>query len=205
MMTSQRYSRIGRALALAIIVLVSSSCGTALTRTGKSPAFLIVDTLIGTAGGSTIVLSDVQTGVGAAATVASDTGTVTLRSVMKNQGTAVSPTVPTPINDITVSRYHVKFRRADGREQEGVTVPYAFDGGVAVTIPAGGTATFLFDLVRRSMKVEPPLSNLVGSTLSGFQGGFELSTIAEVTFYGRDQAGNEVSVMGMITVNFSDY
>ena len=32
-----------------------------------------------------------------------------------------------------------------------------------------------------------------------------ISTIAEVTFYGRDQAGNEVSVTGSISVNFSDF
>ena len=30
-------------------------------------------------------------------------------------------------------------------------------------------------------------------------------TIAEITFYGRDQAGNEVSVTGMIDVQFGDF
>ena len=32
-----------------------------------------------------------------------------------------------------------------------------------------------------------------------------ISTIAEVTFYGRDQAGNEVSATGMLSVNFGDF
>ena len=31
------------------------------------------------------------------------------------------------------------------------------------------------------------------------------STIAEVTFFGRDQAGNEVTLSGNITVSFADY
>ena len=32
-----------------------------------------------------------------------------------------------------------------------------------------------------------------------------ISTIAEVTFYGRDQAGNEISVTGLLSINFGDF
>jgi hypothetical protein len=32
-----------------------------------------------------------------------------------------------------------------------------------------------------------------------------ISTIAEITFYGRDQAGNEVTAVGMMNVNFGDW
>jgi hypothetical protein len=32
-----------------------------------------------------------------------------------------------------------------------------------------------------------------------------ITTIAEVTFWGRDQNGNEVTVSGNITVNFGDF
>jgi hypothetical protein len=32
-----------------------------------------------------------------------------------------------------------------------------------------------------------------------------LSTIADVTFYGRDQAGNDVTAVGSIGVNFGDF
>ena len=32
-----------------------------------------------------------------------------------------------------------------------------------------------------------------------------ISTIAEVTFFGRDQTGHEVSVTGRITVNFGNF
>ena len=41
--------------------------------------------------------------------------------------------------------------------------------------------------------------------LSGLGGAVAISTIADVTFYGRDQVGNEVSVMGSISVNFADW
>jgi hypothetical protein len=32
-----------------------------------------------------------------------------------------------------------------------------------------------------------------------------ISTVAEITFYGRDLAGNEVSVTGFLQVNFGDF
>jgi hypothetical protein len=32
-----------------------------------------------------------------------------------------------------------------------------------------------------------------------------ISTIAEVTFYGRDQAGNDVAVAGLVSINFGDF
>lgn len=204
--------RAGRVIALAATVLASTSCASELTRSGRSPAFLIIDSLAGASGAvpgtfGTQLNSDVVTLVATTIngaqvrvpTIFNDLGQMTLRTALKNPGTGASPAAPSVLNEITVLRYHVKFRRSDGREREGVDVPYSFDGGVTGTITGGGT-TVTFDLVRHSMKEEPPLSNLVGG------GGFgELSTIAEITLYGRDQAGNEVSVMGMITVNFADF
>jgi hypothetical protein len=32
-----------------------------------------------------------------------------------------------------------------------------------------------------------------------------LTTLAEVTFYGRDQVGNDVSVTGLIQINFGNF
>ena len=54
--------------------------------------------------------------------------------------------------------------------------------------------------MRHQNKREPPLSNMRGG------GGTQLLTvIAEITFYGRDQAGNEVSVTGSMSINFADF
>lgn len=206
------HSRAGRAIALTATVLASTSCASDFTRTGKSPSYLIIDGLSASSGAqastfSSQLNSDVVTLVNTTIngvqvkvpTIFNDLGQVALRTAMKNPGTSASPTSPTALNEITVTRYHVKFRRSDGREREGVDVPFSFDGGVTSTINASGT-TLTFDLVRHSMKQEPPLSLLVRG------GGFgEISTIAEVTLYGRDQAGNDVSVTGMITVNFADF
>ena len=79
-------------------------------------------------------------------------------------------------------------------------MPYGFDGAFTVTIPSGGSAQGGFDIVRHQNKREPPLSNMRGG------GGTQLLTvIAEITFYGRDQAGNEVSVSGSMSINFADF
>src|SRR5262249_8746698 len=92
----------------------------------------------------------------------------------------------------------VQYRRSDGRNTPGVDVPNPFDSGLTVTVPADGTVTSGFDIVRNVAKQEAPLSTLrTGETF--------ISTIAEVTFYGHDQAGNEVSVTGSIGITFGNF
>jgi len=99
---------------------------------------------------------------------------------------------------------NVRFIRADGRNREGVDVPYGFDGGVTGTVGSAG-AVFVIELVRHSMKEEPPLINLIASHGFDITGAGEISTIAEITFYGRDQVGNEVSAVATVSVNFGDF
>jgi hypothetical protein len=192
--------------------LGASGCGE-VARTGRSPAYLILDRLEGASGAapnefSTFVGSDVQTLVRRSIngeeirvpTIFLDPGKVTLRVGLKNPGTTVVPTAPTALNAITVTHYRVLYRRTDGRNTQGVDVPYAFDGGMTLTVPEGTSAQGFFELVRIIAKDEAPLKRLVNN------GGVEFfSTIADVTFFGRDQAGNEVNVTGSISITFADY
>ncbi len=98
-----------------------------------------------------------------------------------------------------MNRYHVRYVRSDGRNTQGVDVPYQFDGAFTFTAPAsGGSASF--PIVRVQAKLEAPLM-----ALRGLGGAVAISTIAEVTFYGRDQAGREVSAVATISVNFADW
>jgi hypothetical protein len=179
-----------------------ASCASDLTRTGSSPAFVVIESLQGASGaepdefGSPLA-SDVRTNGG----VFNDLGQARMSLQLKNPGTAGSPTAPTGLNSITLSRYRVNYRRADGRNTAGVDVPHAFDGAITVTIPTTGNVTFAFEVVRHTAKLEPPLANL-----AGFAGGrVIISTLAEITFYGRDQAGNDVEATGTLQVNFSDF
>ncbi len=196
-------------LLLGVTILGSTSCGE-VARTGRAPSFLIIVGIEAASGADpntfgSVLNSDVETLVETTIngqtvrvpTVFNDPATVTFRVEMKNP---LSATAPTALNDITVTRYRVVYRRADGRSTPGVDVPHAFDGAFTVTVPTGGSAEGGFDLVRHQAKREPPLLNMRNGGATQL-----LSVIAELTFYGRDQAGNEVSVTGSISVNFADF
>ena len=205
--------RFRTAAGLAVIlssVLGLASCASELTRTGDSPAYLVIDSIQGARGSdpgtfAVPLFSDVQTlveqpvnGVPTRVPVVyNDLGQVRMRAQLKNPTT---PTGPSSLNSITVNRYHVEYRRSDGRNTPGVDIPYGFDGGATFTIQGDAPATFAFDVVRLQAKLEPPLRTMVGNG-----GSLYISAIAEITFYGRDQAGNEVQVSGTLQVNFGDF
>ena len=204
--------RLSRGLVALACVASSASCAGDLARTGRSPVFLIVDNISAASGAdagtfSSLLNSDVLTLVEQTVngvvvrvpTIFNDTGRATLRIALKNPGTIAVPTTPTTINEVTITRYRVDFKRTDGRNERGVDVPYGFDGGTTVTVGAQGVVVG-FDMVRHTMKSEPPLRNLINA------GGLrQINTLAEITFYGRDQAGNEISVTAVISVNFADF
>jgi hypothetical protein len=69
---------------------------------------------------------------------------------------------------------------------------------VTVTVPIEGTATAAFQLVRVTAKDEAPLRALARSAEV-------IHTLADVTFYGKDVSGNDVSVTGTIGITFADF
>ena len=198
-----------RVLAVLAFAVASISCGD-VSRSGRSPVYLVVNQLVakqghnGTDSGTlfsdviTIVTSPAPCSVAAPCpTVFNDVGTVTLTTVPKNVGTD-TPAAPTSNNDVTITRYHVRYRRSDGRNVEGVDVPYAWDGAVTGTVPVGGTLQLGFEIVRHTAKEESPLVELKAN--SGI-----ISTICDVTFYGQDQVGNEINTTGSITIDFGNF
>jgi len=189
-------------LAAAIVLLTGTmSCGD-LTRQGQASSYLIVASLEATSGAdpgafSTVLSSDVVTLVDDVPSVFADPARVTLTIGMKDAGSTGSPSTPTIVNRITVDRYHVSYVRADGRNTPGIDVPYPFDGAFTATVSSGET-TAGFILVRLQAKEEAPLKALAfGPTV--------ISTIAEITFYGHDQTGREVSVTGRMDVHFANF
>jgi hypothetical protein len=197
--------------ALIAVGIGSTSCGE-VARTGRAPVTLIIDELLAANGDddtnfTSFLLSDVSTNVEAdingqqvlVPTIFNDPGRAKFRLALKNPG-SVGQLTPSTLNEVTLSRYRVVYRRTDGRNTPGVDVPYMLEGGFTGTVPASGTLTASFDLVRHSQKLEPPLRNLVG-----LGGAMFISTIAEVTFWGRDQAGNQVEAFGTINITFGDF
>lgn len=178
----------GRVRLVCVLVasaLMSPSCATVRQGTGSS--YLILTSLAG-GGSSGTVESDVVADDG---TIKADSGTATFQLAMKD-----TLLTPSPNNSITVDRYHVQYVRSDGLNTQGVDVPFAFDGAVTVTV--AGTSTVGFTLVRLAAKQEAPLK-----TLSA--GGSPITTIAQVTFFGHDQTGHDVSVSGNIEVTFANF
>jgi hypothetical protein len=203
-----------RSLSSGLLAILAStfgiSCASELTRTGSSPAYIVIDSVAGASGAEpgrfgNPLLSDVYTIVQqkvgeetvSVPTIFNDLGQVQMRMALKN---TITPSAPSVQTQITFTRYHVDFRRTDGRNTQGTDVPYSFDGGVTITVPSEGDVTFAFELVRNQAKLEAPLQNLRNGG-----GAILISTIAEITFYGRDQVGNEVVATGTLSVNFGDF
>jgi hypothetical protein len=207
--------RMIRLIGIAALAAAGVSCGD-VVRQGRSSSYLVVDSLAGIRGGpnagspASTLISDVITNVTAplpcstaapCPTIFGDPGQASLHLAMKDPGTAANPNAPGPVNAITINRYHVQYTRADGRNTAGLDVPYPIDGAATATISSASSVTIGFELVRVTAKEESPLVQLTSSNQF-------VTMLATVTFYGHDQAGNDVSVAGMIEIqagNFGDF
>lgn len=199
-----------RMLALAVLAAAagaSASCGD-VARGGQSPVYLVLDNLQARRGNTTqlanTLQSDVITNVTSpapcsaatpCATVFNDVGVATFSLALKDLSNPAA-TTPTTNNTVTLTRYRVQYRRADGRGTPGVDVPYPFDGAATITIPTTGAVNF--ELVRHVAKEEAPLVQLRDNPNV-------ITTIAEVTFYGQDRVGNDVMVSGSILIDFGNF
>jgi hypothetical protein len=186
---------------VALLALAATGCGKR-TREGTAASYLIITRLDAAPGaepdefGATL-LSDVETVVEGVPSIFNDLGRVSFVLGMRDPGTATQPTEPTSANFITLKQYRVRFVRADGRDREGVDVPYGFDGAMTITV-RDGEITSSFELVRHIAKLEAPLMALTTN-------GVIISTIAKITFFGFDQTGREVSVTGQLLVDFGNF
>ena len=194
-------------VALSAVVVLSASCGD-VSRTGRSPVQIVVrslaaasgaepDRMAGTLQSDVIVMitEDPCSIESPCPTIVNDVGEVELSLLLKDPGSASGPSA---LNMVTINRYRVEYRRADGRNVPGVDVPYPFDSGLTFTIPNDSEVTAGFQIVRHTAKEEAPLKALRSN-------GSIISTIATVTFYGQDQAGNEISAAGNIGIDFGDF
>lgn len=207
MTRTMRHTRMGLA---ALLAVAAAGCGD-VVRQGRAPVQMVITSLQAASGaepdnfGGTLnsdVLTNVTQTVGGqeieVPTVFNDVAQVTMTLILKDPGQAGTTVVPSAINQVTVTRYRVVYRRTDGRNAPGIDVPFPFDSAVTFTVPAEGSVTAGFQLVRHSAKQEPPLRTLAFNP-------DVISAMAEVTFFGQDQAGNEVSASGSIGVDFGNF
>jgi hypothetical protein len=204
--------RIVPCVVLAVVAAAAASCGS-VVRDGRAPVILVVDNIGGIRGATTAgtatgnLISDVFSLVTSGGTcttgnpcptVFEDLGQAGVHIVLKDIGLAGTTVTPSTNNQVTITRVHVSYRRTDGRNQEGVDVPYGFDAGATLTVTGSTTQTLTFPLVRVQAKQEAPLAALRGN-------GQILSVIGEVTLYGQDVVGNAVTAFGTINIDFGNF
>ncbi len=184
---------------------LGAGCGD-LARLGRSPVQVVINSLEASPGGEDefggFLQSDVITRVEeddpSSCTIFNDLGQVTMSLVLKDPGQAGTAAAPSALNQVTFTSYRVRYRRTDGRNVEGTDVPFGFSSGVTFTVPESGQITAAFNLVRQTAKLEAPLLALRRSAVL-------ITLIADIEFFGRDQAGNDVNAAGSIGVTFGDF
>jgi hypothetical protein len=103
-------------------------------------------------------------------------------------------------HDFTIERYEVRYFRSDGRNTEGVDVPYRISGNVAQEIIEESAATLQLEVVRRQAKLEPPLANLAGGNPP------VLTMFAEVTLHARTTTGQTTNpVSARLQIDFAEF
>jgi len=198
-------------LALALCAMVGVGCGSYVRDQGTGATQATVAVLEAAPGaepnkfGGTLssdVVTNVRKNVNGTIqivpTIFGDVGRVTMSLMLKDPGPPGAPTTPTAVNAVTFTHYRVTYTRTDGRNVPGVDVPYPFDSAVTFTATPGDSVQAGFEIVRNTAKEEAPLRALVTNpTLIG--------TIAEVTFYGKDRSGHDVSASGSIGITFGNF
>jgi hypothetical protein len=186
-------AKFAKLLILAAVAASSASCGS-LVRDGHGPVTLVVKSLLDGEDQSTLRSDTLTKG-----SIVDDMAKVVMSLVLKDPGSLNVTNEPSLLNQVTITRYHVAYQRTDGRNVQGVDVPFAFDAAMTFTVPPDGDSDeFVFEIVRHSAKAEAPLLAL--SQSRGI-----INTIATVTFYGHDQVGHAVSTTAMIAINFADF
>jgi hypothetical protein len=194
-----------RLFASIVLVAATSACGDVI-RDGRSPVYLVVNSVEAAPGHAPATFfSNLNSDVIRRVTTPSPcTETAPCLVVFNDLGRAKVSlaskdylVAPTSNNFVTINRYHINYRRADGRNTPGVDVPFAYDGATTVTV-TGDEATVGFEIVRIAAKKESPLAQLVTNLNY-------ITMIADVTFYGKDQVGNDVDAQGSISIVFGNF
>jgi len=134
------------------------------------------------------------------------TGAQSWRADSANVTLSASMLDPDPLfgtsqyNDIQVTRYVVTYIRSDGKNIQGLDVPYSFEGGLSVLVRIGQLANVRFVIVREVAKQEAPLLSLY----QAYQGDV-LNVTARVDFYGHDLANKNVKATGFLPIYFANY
>jgi hypothetical protein len=106
------------------------------------------------------------------------------------------------VNDVIVQRYEVRYVRSDGRNVEGVDVPYKITGGLStlVYLKSNTLTQAAIVVVRHTAKEEAPIITLLRN------GNEELINVtAAITVWGQTTSGDTVTATGYLPITFGDF
>jgi hypothetical protein len=168
----------------------------------KSDSLLLVVNIVGTDienSEANFLESDVvDTDSEGNTSVADDAAVVTFTARTLNPSPLFDDT--SVYSNIFVERYVVSYFRSDGKSQEGVDVPYAFEGAMSAMVEVDAEESVSFIIVRAIAKLEPPLVDMAQGRGEG-----QLNVTAKIDFYGKDTVGNSVKATGYLSIFFADY
>ena len=197
----EKIQKVFYGLVLFTAILVLFSCNP-LENITESNTMLIIENLTGTdMEGNTVnfLESDVLT-------VDPDSGVQTILSNTAIAALKATLLDPDPINpaseynNIQLTRYTVSYFRSDGRNIEGVDIPYSFEGYFSTRLTVNVSTEISFIIVRAVAKGEPPLLSLREGRGEGI-----LTITARVDFYGHDLRDKTVTATGYLTIYFANF
>jgi len=189
-MRSGRKLMNAKVLVTALGALAMVGCTPDFAKNGDAPVVLL---MTGINDGAPLD-SDVEISNGA---VCPDFVTLRLENHFKNPNVTATGFR----HDFTVERYEVRYFRSDGRNTEGVDVPYRISGNVAQEVLEESAATLSLEVVRRQAKLEPPLMNLRHNG-----GAIIVTTFAEITLHARTTTGQTTNpVTARLQIDFADF
>jgi hypothetical protein len=207
-------------LGLIAVVLAAPGCTPDWATQNETGFILEIASIEGTsASNSSGPGGEIRSDVLTAGSVFNDDAIVAVNVLRKNNNVDLSTT---PVEHVYLDRYEVVYFRTDGRNTEGVDVPYRITGPLGNlrfhTAGPGGSGeveqTVNITVVRHTAKLEPPLSNLrnIGITQPGdptapfvIPGQGIIYTVAEITIHGHTIQGDGVEAKGRVQVTFADF
>jgi hypothetical protein len=189
-MRSRRKLMNAKVLVTALGALALVGCTPDWAKNGDAPVVLL---MTGINDGAPLT-SDVRISTGA---VCPDSVPLRLENHFKNPHVTATGFR----HDFTVERYEVRYFRSDGRNTEGVDVPYRISGNVAQEVIEEQAATLNLEVVRRQAKLEPPLVNLRNSG-----GAIIVTMFADITLHARTTTGQTTNaVSARLQIDFADF
>ena len=156
-----------------------------------------------------ILMSDVVT----EGTAFNDDALVVVNIYRKNP----TVTATSALEHVRLESYQVRYFRTDGQNVEGVDVPHRITGALnslrfhTPTAEGEIAVDAIITIVRQQAKLEPPLLNLRGGTVSNagnflVPGQAIITTVAEITIFARQiTTGEALSASGRFQVTFADF